>query len=295
MLETEIESRLKYFSYYTELSEIMAYAAWPAGKIFRPKLIEALATDLGIPFKSYAPLACSVEFHHAYTLVHDDLPAMDNDQYRRGKLSTHAKFGEWKAILAGDALLIQSFLELQRLPIDKIPLLLKLLGWATGAKGLIAGQFFDLSHDKANGVKSVIRIHELKTARLIQVCTLGAYYLSTEKPQLEKTKRFLRLGEAIGVSFQLLDDLQELCAQEISPHEKTINPFIADFNLSLQCLEEELMRLRKILSTFNLNAVEEIMVKYFEKSFKNLKDSKEQLEIHLGTINSQKVLNLNYH
>ncbi|HLT22262.1 MAG TPA: polyprenyl synthetase family protein, partial [Bacteriovoracaceae bacterium] len=105
MLLQAIKTSLKSAGHHPELFKILDYAVLPAGKLFRPKLVEAIALDLGLQItQDHLHLATAVEIHHAYTLVHDDLPAMDDDQYRRGKLSTHAAFNEWKAILAGDAL-----------------------------------------------------------------------------------------------------------------------------------------------------------------------------------------------
>ena len=106
--------------------DVLDWATLPAGKLFRPRLVLALAQDNdGEIDINHRHLAVAIELHHAYTLVHDDLPAMDNDLIRRGKASTHAQFGEWKAILAGDALLIQSFYELGQIKSDSLPELLK--------------------------------------------------------------------------------------------------------------------------------------------------------------------------
>src|SRR5690606_35073769 len=135
MLLQAIKTSLKSAGHHPELFKILDYAVLPAGKLFRPKLVEAIALDLGPQItQDHLHLATAVEIHHAYTLVHDDLPAMDDDQYRRGKLSTHAAFNEWKAILAGDALLIHSFNELNKIKNENHRFLLRFFSWATGAK-----------------------------------------------------------------------------------------------------------------------------------------------------------------
>src|SRR5665647_460467 len=141
MIEQALHLALNKATHPDELHQVMEYALFPTGKLFRPGLVEAVSIDLNKSMnEAQLHLACAIELHHAYSLVHDDLPAMDNDMMRRGKPATHAQYGEWKAILAGDALLIASFREM--LEIDNRQLQ-KLFTWATGAKGLIKGQFMD--------------------------------------------------------------------------------------------------------------------------------------------------------
>jgi geranylgeranyl pyrophosphate synthase len=265
MLTRAIETALKKSCHHPELLSVMDYAVFPAGKLFRPKLVEALALDLSKKVNpDHLHLASAIELHHAYTLVHDDLPAMDNDLMRRGKASTHAHFGEWKAILAGDALLIASFGELSNISHKNFRHIHKLMTWTTGAKGLIEGQFRDLGADG-----DIIRIHELKTARLIQLATLGTYLLG-EQETLRGKIEFLRLGREIGVSFQLLDDLSELAEEEVSPHEKMINPFIKNGEKSLHDLRMSHLRLTNITFKHRLNHVEKMLQEYFLNNQKNL-------------------------
>lgn len=144
MINEDLKKAIHSSVHATHLAEIMDYAVLPAGKLFRPKLVEALSLDLSGTFTQDARhLGSAIELHHAYTLVHDDLPAMDNDLIRRGKPSTHAKFGEWKAILTGDALLISSFEELMKITHSELRSIHKLFSWSTGARGLILGQFLE--------------------------------------------------------------------------------------------------------------------------------------------------------
>lgn len=280
MLLKAIEKSLKSACLHPELAQILDYAVLPAGKLFRPKLVEAIALDLGSSLgPNHLNLASAIETHHAYTLVHDDLPSMDNDQYRRGKLSTHAAFNEWKAILAGDALLIHSFSELNKIESENFHLINKFFSWATGAKGLILGQFLDLGAQGQASLSDIIRIHELKTARLIQVATVGSYLVS-EKYHFDEFKDYLRLGNVIGVSFQLLDDLNELTESSVSSHEREINPFILYPEDSLSALDKNLKILYKILQKQNLTHTKIMMKSYLEKNQENFIQNKEVLLNH---------------
>lgn len=278
MLTKAIQTALKKTTNHQELLEVMDYAVLPAGKLFRPRLVEALSRDIGNGLnENLIHLATAIELHHAYTLVHDDLPSMDNDLIRRGKPSTHAQYGEWKAILAGDALLITSFEELNRIDHKNFKRLLKLMTWATGSRGLIEGQFRDL---KANGELSlvdVVRVHELKTARLIQLATLGTYFL-TQDVKLKGTVEFFRLGREIGVSFQLLDDLSELAEENVSEHEKKINPFIQSLPIALNELSASHKRLIKMIQKHKLKHVEEMLQAYFLNNKNNLLKNYHYLE-----------------
>ncbi len=282
MLTEAIRRALKKSSLNPELFEVMDYAVFPAGKLFRPRLVEALALDLHKKLEAnHLHLASSIELHHAYTLVHDDLPAMDNDLIRRGKASTHAHFGEWKAILGGDALLIASFNELANIRHPRFQELLKLMSWCTGAKGLIEGQFRDLKADGKLDFHEVVRIHELKTGRLIQLATLGTYLLSNEV-HLKGKVEFMRLGREIGVSFQLLDDLSELTEKDVSPHEKAINPFISNTEMALKELRFSHQRLVSILFKHRLDHTEIMLQNYFKKNQENLLQEFSTLEKNIG-------------
>jgi geranylgeranyl pyrophosphate synthase len=206
---------------------------------------------------------------------------MDNDLIRRGKPATHAQFGEWKAILAGDALLIASFNELSNIRHQHFHEILKFMTWATGAKGLIKGQFLDLSAKNKFSVSDVVRIHELKTARLIQLCTVGSYLLNFSSGFRGKIE-FMRMGREIGLSFQLFDDLTELAHTKVSTHEKEINPFIQNGELALKELKDSYQRLRIILSKHHLVNVEKMLNNYFAsnqefllKNFQHLEDNSE--------------------
>jgi geranylgeranyl diphosphate synthase, type II len=225
--ELALEKTLKRSTHFSGLRQVLDYAVRPPGKLFRPRLLEALCADLGhLNHENILFLGQALELHHAYTLVHDDLPCMDNDVERRGKPTAHIQYGEWKALLAGDSLLILSFQLLNKVRSPQEQYLRKFFTWATGPKGLILGQWLDLDHQKIAHFQQILRIHELKTARLMQVASLGAYYLSTTTLLLREMKTFLRLGSDIGICFQLLDDLDDLNTEQLSDHENNINPFL---------------------------------------------------------------------
>ncbi len=279
MLESSIKKAIHSSVTHPELREILNYAVLPAGKLFRPRLVEAIALDLGKDFsQDHLHLACALEIHHAYTLVHDDLPAMDNDLIRRGKPSTHAKYGEWKAILAGDALLISSFEQLMKVKSEKIRELHRLFSWCTGGKGLILGQFLDLGSAGKVSTPEVIRIHELKTARLIQVAVAGAALLSQNK----FSRDYFRMGVEIGITFQLLDDLGELTEEKLSPHERDINPFLLNGPMAMKAFTRSYGNLKRLMEEEKLSHLNTMLTHYFSDNRKILSDKMETLSAHLG-------------
>lgn len=204
-----------------ELRDALKYATLPAGKLFRPLLIYSLANDLGEIQAAHRNFACSIECHHSYTLIHDDLPAMDDDDIRRGKPSTHIKYGEWLAILAGDALLNLSFRLISKLPKQVVTDILAVYGEKTGANGLILGQVIDMQA-RSQKLEDILRVHELKTASLMQLCLIGTCHLSNRPDMLIDMDK---LGKYIGVSFQLWDDLCEFSGK-LGDHELEANPFL---------------------------------------------------------------------
>lgn len=230
-VEKRIKKTLSKFLYSNELKKACEYALFPSGKYFRPLLIEAFAKDRdpSLP-ESLEVLAAIVELHHTYTLIHDDLPSMDDDDFRRGRPSLHKKFNEGKAILSGDSLLLLSFQLIQELPEKKRIPILKLLSHLTGGKGLIEGQWRDL-YQKASDFSSLMEVQRLKTANLMIFCTLGAEILVGES-----TYKSYRLGRNIGLIFQVLDDLQEL-TENIDEQEQSKNTWVLFPQLSFQFLQ----------------------------------------------------------
>ena len=191
------------------LHEAMRYSVFAGGKRLRPVLcLAASGAVKGSDNQALFP-AMAVEVLHTYTLIHDDLPAMDNDDLRRGQPTSHIKFGEANAILAGDALLTLSFEWLAHTPapthFDLSDLVLE-LARATGHNGVIAGQIQDLAHEGSTpSVEMVEYIHHHKTARLVD-CSLrlGAMAGGGTREQVEHLGAF---GRHIGLAFQIKDDL----------------------------------------------------------------------------------------
>lgn len=282
MIIEAIENALKSACHRNNLSEIMDYAVFPAGKLFRPRLVQAIALDIDKNFSdNHLHLAAAIEIHHAYTLVHDDLPSMDNDFIRRGKPSTHAQFGEWKAILTGDALLITSFNELSKIRHKRFQELLKLMTWATGAKGLIEGQFRDLESNGNTGISDVIRIHELKTGRLLQLTTLGTYLLK-DNISFKGKLDFLKLGKNIGITFQLLDDLCELTSSQVSPHELKINPFIHANDEALHHLKKSHSSILETTEKYGLSKTNNMLMDYFASNKNLILPNLNQLKLNIN-------------
>ncbi len=213
--------------------EMYSYAVLPAGKLFRPSLALAMALDKGLDATTIHrdhPLikaCCALEIHHAYTLVHDDLPCMDDDDIRRGRPSHHKKFNEWMAVLSGDGLLNLSYGLLADLPPQALPHYLKYFSHCLGPKGLIHGQVLDLKGaNQSHSMAHWARIHQLKTSRLIQVSLILGQIFATTRPSFNELKLTHRFGANLGLVFQFVDDLIELAEDQVQGHELEINPWI---------------------------------------------------------------------
>lgn len=197
---------------FSPLIEAMEYSLTGGGKRFRPLLTLASAECLGLNPKDVLSAAVAVEYIHTYSLIHDDLPALDDDDTRRGKPSNHKKFGEAVAILAGDALLTEAFGQLLALHEKKgftpshILSALDLLISAAGVRGLVGGQFIDITLEQAQfNLPEVEFIHIHKTGAMIVASVLlpaRLTGLSDEKSILLK-----RYGSALGLAFQISDDI----------------------------------------------------------------------------------------
>jgi geranylgeranyl diphosphate synthase, type II len=194
------------------IHKAMRYSLFAGGKRMRPALCLAAAKACGGSDKEALPLACAVECIHTYSLIHDDLPAMDNDDYRRGKLTNHKVFGEGIAILAGDALLTEAFeLAAQSKGCPRYPhrrLVLELAS-ASGSLQLIAGQVADLEAEgKKISAEHLRYIHERKTSALL-CCSvrLGGMSANCTPAQLKALTDF---GYHVGLAFQVIDDILDV-------------------------------------------------------------------------------------
>jgi geranylgeranyl pyrophosphate synthase len=189
------------------------YSLMAGGKRIRPVLVLATGEAVGAARDELMPLACAVEMIHTYSLVHDDLPAMDNDDLRRGKPTSHKVFGEAIAILAGDALLTRAFHLLAEVPdgwddarVRRRLAAAALLGEACGTRGLIGGQVMDLeSESRAIDAPDLECLHRAKTGALLSACVRGGAILGGAKPG--ELAALARYASAIGLAFQVVDDV----------------------------------------------------------------------------------------
>jgi geranylgeranyl diphosphate synthase type II len=193
-----------------EIHRAMRYSIFAGGKRLRPILTIATGESLSADEQALLPAACAVEMIHTYSLIHDDLPAMDNDDLRRGRPTCHRVFGEAMAILAGDALLTQAFRTLSRIETLPAETQLRLIAEIAEASGtvraLIGGQVLDLqSEGKEIDGASLEQIHRAKTGALIRCAVrLGAITGGAESPDLELLTEY---GEKAGLAFQIADDI----------------------------------------------------------------------------------------
>ena len=192
------------------LHAAMRHLVFPGGKRLRPALAFAAAEAVGSPVDAALPLAAAVELVHTYSLVHDDLPCMDDDAERRGRPTVHVAFGEATAVLAGDALLACAFETLAGAPGapggERRLAALRELAAAAGSRALVGGQVDDLLFDAGRAdAASVESIHERKSAALITASIVGGAWLGGADAEL--VARLRRFGRAVGVAFQIADDL----------------------------------------------------------------------------------------
>ncbi len=192
------------------LSKAMIYGSMNGGKRIRPFLVWQAAKIAKAKKKQFLRIAVAIESIHSYSLIHDDLPCMDNDDYRRGKLSTHKKFDEATAILAGDALHDFAF-EILSSPHthtnpEKRIQLVNYLAKSIGHQGLAAGQSLDLLYEnKKNNLKKIINMYKLKTGSLFEFSFISPFILS-DHPK-ENIIFYKKYGSLFGLIFQIIDDL----------------------------------------------------------------------------------------
>lgn len=238
-IDCELENIIAQTKYPPEFKDVLGYALFPGGKRLRPILFLAwhgLFADIDEHALRYA---CAIELLHSYSLIHDDMPCMDNDEYRRGKLTVHKKYGEGMALLAGDALMDLAYSVLnttaprcERAPLDG------LMNSPFGDAGLICGQYYDL-FEKAEDIDGLLRnIHALKTGALISFsCTSGAMLGRCMRYKAENELVYstgddcapivngdmsecaadvaaIDFGRAFGIAFQLYDDISEYISGE---------------------------------------------------------------------------------
>jgi geranylgeranyl diphosphate synthase, type II len=216
-LREEVERYLQGISFSEEpitrgLEEAMRYSLLAGGKRIRPVLALATARAVGLRHQEVMPLAGAIELIHTYSLIHDDLPAMDDDELRRGAPTCHVKFGEDVAILAGDGLYAEAFRHLlrnQRSAPERVLAAAAELAGATGVNGMVGGQYADVSPQTPPGSTALRRLHELKTGRLIGASILCVLLLRGAEDGPE-TAAFRRFAAELGVLFQIVDDILDV-------------------------------------------------------------------------------------
>lgn len=217
-----IDAALSEYTSYSDdcphlLGEAIRYSLLAPGKRLRPLLVLMAADACGCPIGDAVPAACAVEMVHAYSLIHDDLPAMDDDDMRRGRASCHAKYGEATAILAGDALLAQAFETLTELPDSVAARCCQTLGRAAGPAALVGGQAEDLAFEQSEseGTEELLKaIHRRKTGALFLASLhMGGHVAEANSEQMGALTGY---AENLGLAFQIVDDLLDYHGEEQS-------------------------------------------------------------------------------
>jgi geranylgeranyl diphosphate synthase type II len=191
------------------LEEAMRYSLLGGGKRVRPVLALATARALGAEPERFLPVACAIELIHTYSLIHDDLPAMDDDALRRGQPTSHVRYGEDVAILAGDGLFAEAVRLFCEQPGDPARVLASLreLAGATGVDGMVGGQYVDVIGDEADA-EGLRALHALKTGRLI-AASVGVVLILEGLGERE-TMPYRRFADELGVLFQIVDDILDV-------------------------------------------------------------------------------------
>ena len=217
-LRDEVERYLADLRFSTEprtagLEEAMRYSLLAGGKRIRPVLALATARAVGMDATDVLPLAAAIELIHTYSLIHDDLPAMDDDELRRGRPTCHVVYGEGVAILAGDGLYAEAFhhlLAAQAGAPDRVLGAARELASATGVMGMVGGQYLDIAEASppSGDTDDLRRLHELKTGRLIEA-SVECVLLLADTPQ-RATIALRAFASELGVLFQIVDDILDV-------------------------------------------------------------------------------------
>jgi geranylgeranyl diphosphate synthase type II len=203
------------------VSEAMAYSLLAPGKRVRPALLFDVVKGYGKSTEDALPAAAAIEMVHTYSLIHDDLPAMDNDDLRRGRPTCHIQFGENTAILAGDALLTLAFDQMASVPADPKTVLemVRLLSQHAGILGMVLGQSQDLAFEKETPTpEKLLAMHALKTGKLLQLPLACGALLAGHAEDIDL---WMEAGYWIGLQFQLKDDLLDLESEDMQKFKST--------------------------------------------------------------------------
>lgn len=258
--EIEVEKELSTLSYPEKISEGMKYSILNGGKRLRPILLFACLELLGGKKEEGIKSAIALEMIHSYSLVHDDLPALDDDTYRRGMLTTHKKFGEAEAILIGDALLTHSFYILSEknlniLSPDKIVKIISKTALYAGINGMIGGQMIDVdSENKKIPFETLKYIHTNKTGKLIKLPIEIACIIAGTKEN--EYKALVEYADLIGLAFQIKDDILDIegdfknLGKSVGSDEKlnkSTYPSLLGMEESKKILKETIQKVKKII------------------------------------------------
>jgi len=199
------------------LEEAMRYSLLAGGKRIRPVLALATARALGEEPVRILPLAAALELIHTYSLIHDDLPAMDDDDLRRGRPTCHKAFGENVAILAGDGLYAEAFrhvLSAQEGEPAGVLAAVRQLAAATGVNGMVGGQYLDVTGRAPDGAEGLRHLHELKTGRLIAASVLCPLLMLASTAEPARIEAFRGYASELGVLFQIVDDILDVTGSD---------------------------------------------------------------------------------
>ncbi len=240
------------------LLEAMRYSLLAGGKRIRPVLVLEFCRICGGDWEKAMPFACAIEMIHTYSLIHDDLPCMDNDDYRRGRLTNHKVFGEANAILAGDALLTAAFDTICHADAEPAVAVKAagILAACAGEKGMVGGQILDMDGEtRALTEAEVHKIHELKTGALITAaCCMGVAAGKGSAQQMQAARAY---AAAIGLAFQIRDDMLDVIGDakklgKATGHDGGKNTFASLYGIErcAQWIEEENRKAKKALEVF---------------------------------------------
>ena len=248
----------------SQLHSAMRYSIFAGGKRVRPILFMAACEALGEDWQPLMPFACALEMIHTYSLIHDDLPCMDNDDLRRGRPTCHKVYSESTALLAGDALLTQAFnvlAELKAQPL-RIVKVIGLLGTSAGSLGMVGGQVLDLESENKHILPELMKtIHSKKTGALFNVSVVSAAILSGADN--EKLHALHCYAENIGVAFQIVDDILDVVGDEKligkpvgsdERNQKATYPALFGLEKSRELAEEAITNALEAISIFNKKA-----------------------------------------
>lgn len=266
LLEAELHSLVKQLDAPPIIKEAMLYSLEAGGKRIRPLLLYGTLDAFDVDPKSGLFAAAAIEMIHTYSLIHDDLPSMDNDDLRRGKPTNHKVFGEAMAVLAGDALLTYSFEVLGRTPNEyatpetKLKLMME-MAKAAGTEGMVGGQVADmLGEGKHLSLEELEYIHVHKTGKIIGYCVLaGGMLAGASGPELQNLSAF---AHHIGLAFQIRDDILDLEGKEEligkpvgsdTANEKSTYPLLLSMDGAKKALENHIQEAKKYLRQTNLN------------------------------------------